>query len=224
MGRKYEEFVAKECRELTDGRYPFKRASSSDVPLDDFAHLFADGGTFDKFYRDNLSQLVDTSRPVWRWKEGAAQPSGVHGLLQQFQTVQRIREVFFRTGGKPEVHFNLTPDSLDASVARFSLEIDGQTLEYRHGPLQTRSFAWPGASAGRAAVQFDAGGPPSVTSFQGPWALFRALDQAKVQPQSETRFLVTFAQGGHTARVVLDASSVRNPFAASDLQSFRCGT
>jgi type VI secretion system protein ImpL len=224
LGRKYDQFVAKECRELIEGRYPFNRASGNDVPLDDFGHLFGDGGTFDKFFHDNLLQLVDTSRAAWRWKEGAAPPTGAHGLLQQFQTVQHIREVFFKSGAKPEVRFNMTPDSLDANVSRFSLEVDGQTLEYRHGPLQSRSFTWPGAAAGRAAVDFDVGNSPNVVAFQGPWAWFRALDQAKIQPQSETRFLATFSQAGHTARVLIEATSVRNPFSQNELQSFRCGT
>lgn len=224
LGRKYDEFVAKECRELIEGRYPFNRASTNDVPLDDFGHLFAEGGTFDKFFRDNLMPLVDTSRSAWRWKDGAAQPTGARGLLQQFQTVQRIREIYFKTGPKPEVRFNMTPDSLDANVSRFSLEVDGQILEYRHGPLQSRSFTWPGAAAGHAAVDFEAGNSPNVVAFQGPWAWFRALDQAKVQPQSETRFAATFTQAGHTARVLIEATSVRNPFSQNELQSFRCGT
>ncbi len=209
---------------MIEGRYPFNRISGIDVPLDDFSHLFAEGGTFDKFYRENLAQLVDTSRSPWQWKEGAAQPSGVHGLLQQFQTVQSIREVFFKAGAKPEIRFNLTPDLLDAAVSRFSLDVDGQTLEYRHGPLQSLTYTWPGSGAGHATLSFDAGGTPAIASFQGPWAWFRALEQAKIQPQSDTRFLVTFTQGGHSARLVLEATSVRNPFARNPLQSFHCST
>jgi type VI secretion system protein ImpL len=145
-------------------------------------------------------------------------------MLQQFQLAQRIREVFFKTGNKPEIHFNITPDSLDAAVSRFSLDVDGQSLEYRHGPLQTRTFTWPGGAAGHAAVAFDAGGAPELASFQGPWAWFRALDQAKIQPQSQTRFLVTFTQANHSARVMIEATSVRNPFVRNELQSFRCST
>jgi type VI secretion system protein ImpL len=224
LGRKYDEFVAKECRELIEGRYPFNRTSSVDVPLDDFAHLFAEGGTFDKFFRENLAQLVDTSHSPWQWKAGSAQPSGARGLLQQFQSVQSIRELYFRTGSKPEVRFNMTPDSLDAAVLRFSVDVDNQLLEYRHGPLQSLTFTWPGTGAGHTAVAFDAGGPPSITNYTGPWAWFRALDQAKIQAQSDTRFVVTFSQGGHSAKVVIDATSVRNPFGRNELQSFRCSS
>ena len=222
LGRKYDEFVAKECRELIEGRYPFNRSSTTDVPLDDFSHLFADGGTFDKFFKDNLASLVDTSRSPWRWKEGAAQVAGARGLLGQFQTVQVIREIYFKAGPKPEIRFNVTPDLLDAAVSRFSLDVDGQVLEYRHGPLQSLTFAWPGSGAGHATVTFDAGGAPAIAAFQGPWAWFRALDQAKIEPRSDTRFLVTFTQGGHASRLVLEATSVRNPFARNELQSFRC--
>src|SRR5262249_31007955 len=152
------------------------------------------GGTFDKFFRENLAQLIDTSRTPWSWKEGAAQPAGARGLLPQFQSVQAIREIFFKAGPKPETRFNLTPDNLDASVARFSLEIDGQVLEYRHGPVQSVTFGWPGNGAGHAAVTFEGGGTPSIVAFQGPWAFFRALDQASIEPRSDTKFAVTFSQ------------------------------
>jgi type VI secretion system protein ImpL len=222
LGRKYEEFVARECRGLIEGRYPFNRAGATDVPLDDFGHLFADGGTFDKFFRENLAPLVDTSTTPWRFREGAAQPSGARGLLPQFQAAREIREIFLKNGSKPEVRFNLTPDLLDAAVSRFSLEIDGQSLEYRHGQVQSQSFVWPGNGAGRAAITFDVAGQPAIAAFQGPWAMFRALDQAKTQPQSDTRFSVTFNQAGHSARVLLEATSIRNPFARNVLQSFRC--
>jgi type VI secretion system protein ImpL len=224
LGRKYDEFVAKECHALIDGRYPFTRASPTDLPMDDFAHLFADGGTFDKFFRENLAQLVDTSRSPWRWKEGAAQVAGARGLLGQFQAVQAIREIYFKAGAKPEIRFNITPDLLDAAVSRFSLDVDGQNLEYRHGPLQSSTFSWPGSGAGHATVTFDSGPTPSITAFQGPWAWFRVLDQTKILAQSETRFLVTFSQGGHSARLVIEATSVRNPFARNEVQSFRCSS
>ena len=43
------------------GRYPFAPGSTNDIPLDDFAKLFAAGGLLDKFFNDNLQTFVDTS-------------------------------------------------------------------------------------------------------------------------------------------------------------------
>jgi type VI secretion system protein ImpL len=57
---------------------------------------------------------------------------------------------------------------------------------------------------------------------QGPWAWFRALEQAQVRRDSDTRVFVTFSAGSHTMRVVLDAASVRNPFVRDELAGFRC--
>jgi type VI secretion system protein ImpL len=224
LGRKYDEFVAKECRELIEGRYPFSRGSTIDVRVDDFAHVFGDGGTFDKFYRENLAPLVDTSRSVWRWKEGAAEPTGAHGMLQQFQEVERIREVYFSSGAKPQVRFTMTPDALDKTATRVTVEVDGQVLDYQNGRLQGKEYAWPGNAVGSSSVTFESADHTVPLAFQGPWAWFRLLDTAKIQVQSDTRFLVTFTQGSHWARFVIDASSVRNPFANGSLQTFRCGT
>jgi len=38
------------------------------------------------------------------------------------------------------------------------------------------------------------------------------------------RYLVTLSAGGHLARLTLEATSVRNPFARNnELRAFRCG-
>lgn len=224
LSRRYAAGVARECRELVEGRYPFSRSSPNDVPLADFGRVFGFGGVFDTFFKDNLAALVDVSRTPWRWRDGAAQIGGSDALLRQFQQAQRIRDVYFKAGSQlPEARFTLTPDSLDAAATRFTLELDGQTLDYRHGPQQSRPMSWPGGSAGQAAFAFEerAGGGPSAVK-QGPWAWFRALDQAQVRRDSDTRVFVTFGAGTHSMRVVLEAASIRNPFVRDELAGFRC--
>jgi type VI secretion system protein ImpL len=225
LSRRYDEQVARECRELIEGRYPFARASANDVPLADFGRVFGYGGVFDTFFRDNLAPLVDVSRTPWRWREGAASVGGSAALLKQFQQAQRIRDVYFKAGAQvPEARFNLTPDALDAGATRFTLDLDGQSFEYRHGPQQSKAMVWPGGGVGQAAIAFeDRSGPSANVVKQGPWAWFRALDLAQVKRDSDTHLAVTFASGAHSMRVVLDAASIRNPFARDELAGFRCG-
>jgi len=225
LARRYQTEVASECRQLIGGRYPFAKGSAVDVALADFGRLFGSGGVFDTFFRERLAPLVDTSTKPWRWKEGAAAVGRSPSLLARFQSVERIRQIYFRPGGQlPELRFNLQPEYLDASVRRLSLEIDGQTLDYRHGPPRTQAIAWPGPTPGQAALIFeeDTGGGPN-RAYQGPWAAFRLFDDASVQPQSEVRYLVTLRAGDRTARVMLEATSVRNPFASDELRNFSCG-
>jgi type VI secretion system protein ImpL len=218
---RYQQQVVKTCIEVTRGRYPFTAGSAIDVPLADFGHLFGYNGVFETFFKENLAPLVDTARSPWRWRPGA---SGSSGMLRQFEAAQRIREMYFRPGGQlPEVQFNLFPSFLDAGATRFVLEVDGQTFEYRHGPERSWTAKWPGPSPGVAAISFDdrAGGRPNLP-FAGPWAFFKLLDASAVQAESDVRYRTSFRAGGNEARVIVEATSIRNPFAKSELRQFRC--
>jgi type VI secretion system protein ImpL len=118
----------------------------------------------------------------------------------------------------------VAPESLDTATSRLALDIDGQTIEYRHGAPRAQNIVWPGPSPGQASVLFEeSGGSGPNRSYQGPWALFRMLDEASIQPQSDVRYLVTLAAGGRSAGVMLEATSVRNPFAHNELRGFHCG-
>ena len=116
----------------------------------------------------------------------------------------------------------MAPESLDAGAARFALNLQGQTLEYRHGPLQSQPFTWPGSTTD-ASFRFEAvTGSASSPGLQGPWAWFRLLDGAQVERVADTRYRITFAAGGHSMRVILDAASSRNPFGQGLFTGFRC--
>lgn len=225
LGGKYRAEVVSACRELLGRRYPFNRASGEDVALGDFGTLFERGGIYDAFFQENLAPLVDTSRSPWRWRDQARAVGAGAVDLGQFQLVDRIRQEFFPAGsGGPTFAFTLTPDYLDAQSLRFTLEVDGQQLDYRHGPPRSIAMSWPASAAGQATVVFEAadGGRPNV-SHRGPWAWFRLLDAAQVRPLSPTRFELTFKAGGREARVILDAASARNPLVNREYQRFSCG-
>jgi len=226
LDNRYQVQVVKECSAIVSGRYPFSAKGASDVPLADFGRLFATGGVFDTFFKENLAALVDTSRSPWRWREDASGAIGAsQSMLRQFETAQRIRDMYFKSGSStPEVRFNITPTFLDANASRFTLQIDGQSFDYRHGPERTWPAVWPGPSPGAAAVLFEnrGGGRPNQ-AFEGPWAWFRLLDTAALQPQGDVRYIATWRVDANEARVTVEAASIRNPFMKSDLRQFRCG-
>ena len=223
LTHRYQDQVSNECQKLVAGRYPFGRDGASDVPLDDFAQVFGPSGVFEKFFHENLEPLVDTSTSPWRWRPGAAPIGGSTALLRQFERVRAIREAYFKDSAtSPQARFSLTPESLDAASVRFTLALQGQTLEYRHGPLQSQPFNWPGTTTD-ATYRFEApGASVAGPTLQSPWAWFRLLDASKVEKVSDTRYRLTFGAGGHSMTLWLDASSSRNPFGANLLAAFRC--
>jgi type VI secretion system protein ImpL len=228
LARRYQDAVSSECQKLAAGRYPLSRDSSSDIPLEDFAQIFGPNGVFEKFFHENLEPLVDTSASPWRWRQGAGPIGGSNALLRQFELVRNIRDAYFKDGAAaPQARFSLLPESLDAGTTRFTLTVQGQTLEYRHGPLQSQQFTWPGTTTD-ASFNFEAvgsssaGNSPGHPGLQGPWAWFRLLDGAQVERVSDTRYRITFTAGSHSMRLVLDAASSRNPFGQNPLAGFRC--
>jgi type VI secretion system protein ImpL len=59
--------------------------------------------------------------------------------------------------------------------------------------------------------------------FEGPWALFRMLDDQKFESTGQAdKFLVTFLIDGRKAQFEVFSSSVQNPFTLSELRQFQC--
>jgi type VI secretion system protein ImpL len=225
LEQRYRNEVVKACDQIATGRYPFSAYSAIDVPLADFGRLFGVGGIFDGFYKENLSALVDNTRSPWVWKAGGAGPAGAStAMLRQFEMAQQIREAYFGPSGQlPEQQFTVTPGDLDAAATRFTLELDGQTLDYRHGPVRSTPMRWPGPAPGAAAASFEdrSGSRPNMT-FQGPWSWFRLLDAATIKAETDVRYEVALQSGGHQGTVIVEATSIRNPYQKSVVHQFRC--
>jgi len=208
-------------------RYPLFNHSSNDATMDDFCRFFSANGIIHKFFQDHLKPFVDTSKSQWRQvtmdsHSVVLAPS----TLRQFQRAEKIRKMFFSSGGStPSVKFGIKPVDLDERIDTFRLNIEGQTAEYRHGPTITQRFQWPSpqeTSGVRLTLRTLKGREMNI-SWEGPWALFRMLDDAVVENAGTAeRFIVTFHVEGFSAKFELMAYSVYNPFGRESLQRFRC--
>ena len=215
--------VQSQCVSALGNRYPLVRGSSVDVNIDDFTLMFGAGGLLDSYFNENLISLVDTSRRPWRWA-GQTQVNISESVLVQFQRARMIRDSLFAAGGGPSASFEITPVRLDPNATRVFLEIDGQPLEYSHGPPTPTAMKWPGPgpSVSRITLAPQSTGLNTM-SVTGPWSFFRLLDQGRIQPSNLTdRFSVSFNVGGREASFDLRANSVFNPFTLTALKEFRC--
>ncbi len=102
------------CQQITANRYPFAK-SDRDVPLADFAKLFAPNGIVDKFYSANLDPLVNRSGKRWVWQPNSNLARKLSDTtLRQFQQAAEIRDAFFPTGGTtPNLGFEVKPLTLE---------------------------------------------------------------------------------------------------------------
>jgi type VI secretion system protein ImpL len=212
------------CSRAISNRYPFATGSRADVLPEDFGQLFGGGGMLDEFYQRRLAALVDTSGATWTYKplaDGSRPPAPP--ALADFQRAARIREVFFRGGGRtPGFRLDLRAVELDPALQELVLDVDGQTYRFAPGNTAPVTLSWPSPRvASQVRLSAASGGEPLL--FEGPWALFRLFDRFEVQPSGQPeRFGVLVNLGGKRARLEVTANSVFNPFRLREIQQFRC--
>ena len=215
------------CQQAVAGRYPFYQSSTSDIPIGDFAHLFAPNGLLDTFFTQQVQPFVDMSHANWQVQtvNGVAPPIS-QGALAVFQRAETIKQLFFASGATPSVQFSLTPITLDAGAAQAVLELGALNVPYAHGPPVPTMISWPGSDGmqtARLIITPTAGGTPAEIDESGPWALFHLFSQGEIsQAGSSGQYTLTFNVGGHMISYSINANSVLNPFAPGMLTDFQC--
>jgi type VI secretion system protein ImpL len=215
--------VLYECNHAIIGRYPFSTSSKREVSIQDFSQFFGYDGTLDKFFNENLKDYVDTNQNPWEFTEDIGLNNNI---LKVFQRGEVIRESFFESGMKKvQVSFALKPLYLDRNTSHFKLIINDQELNYRHDPIRSKQFVWPGSGNADTRVVFTPpnGGRSITKQYLGDWSLFKLLDYLASQ-RSETKKdgVLNIALNGSEAKVLLTPTSANNPFWKKDLVRFTC--
>ena len=211
------------CARTVAGRYPFAAGSKSDVLPDDFGQLFGVGGMLDDFYQRRLSGLVDIGAPIWVYKPLAdgLKPAGGAGLAD-FQRAARIKDAFFRSGGKtPGFKIDVRVLDMADGLKEITLDMDGAPLKFTAGNTAAQTVSWPSTKVAAVIKLSAAGG--AVQTFEGPWALFRLFDRFEVQPSAQPeRFTVLLNLDGKKAKLEVISGSAINPLRMREVPGFRC--
>ena len=236
------------CNEIVTNRYPFTKASARDVPLADFARLFAPGQIMDKFYKERLEPFVDTSKPQWSWRVDSRVARALSPTtLREFQRASEIKEAFFPTGGNlPSFQMVVTPTALSADASTAKLEINGFTVTSQQGVNTPAPVMWPGGGVGKTAVTLTLGGGSSnsggmfsggffssgsqgggaqgeakLFEKDGTWSFFRLLDAGSVLKQGDNVGF-TLSAGGRQVGYSFGVGSLKNPLILPALREIRC--
>ncbi len=209
------------------GPLPFVSTSKRDVLPEDFGQMFGPGGLMDDFFQKRLAALVDTSTRPWRYKPVAERGAITTQALAQFERAARIKDIFFRGGGRgPSMRLDFKPVEMDAGITQFILDVDGQLVKYAHGPVVPMAVQWPGPKgSNQVRIQVS---PPSTTgssgaAVDGPWALFRALDDGQLEAgDAPEKFFITFQIGARKTRFEVTTNSVQHPIRLRELREFSC--
>jgi type VI secretion system protein ImpL len=212
------------CQQVVANRYPFAK-SDRDVPMADFARMFAPSGVIDKFFSTNLAPLANTSGKTWTWRPNANLSRKLSDTtLRQFQQAAEIRDAFFPTGGnQPTINLEVTPATLSGEATSATLQINGASVASQQGANTPATVQWPGAGAGAASIALLPELPDHISKLEklGAWALFRLLDAGSVL-QRGNAVSASFVVGGREVSYQFTAASLTNPLSMPSLRQFKC--
>ncbi len=220
--------VTRVCEQIINNGYPFSANASRDVPIAEFARLFAAGGVMESFFEQHLAAHADVTTDPWSWRTES--PLGDRlslATLRQFQHADNIRTAFF-PGDSSMPHFDITVSqtAMHADVQAAMLEINGQVITTRQAGNVPQTVGWPGAGGGgSASIQLSPevrDGPSSISArVPGPWALMRLINEGRPRP-SGTTVSVRYNIGGRYIAYDIRSQSTLNPFFLRSLWDFRC--
>jgi type VI secretion system protein ImpL len=204
--------------------YPFNQGAGRDAALQDFERFFAPDGVLDRFYADNLKLfLEDHPEHI----AGTQRASLVRkDVVRSLEKAEEIRRAFFTRSGSLDVEFSLEPLHLSSNKRRSVMNVDGQLVEFSHGPRQSIPLVWPNTlrdsvESRITLVPIEVNRSPRSMSENGPWALFRLLDDADITGVSSSSVDVRFAVDDGEMRYRLHAGSNTNPFTQALLAGYQ---
>nr|WP_115732021.1 type VI secretion system membrane subunit TssM [Aminobacter aminovorans] len=226
LNQSLQETVTGLCEEIIANRYPFGSGASQDVPIGDFARLFAPSGVIDRFFAQNLASFADMSGQEWQWKQESRLGRGLsRSTLKQFQLAAEIRDAFFPLGGStPAVNITFTPFSLHGDADMALLDVNGQVVQSYQNGSSPGIVTWPGnASAASANLSLtpELPGRESAISFEGPWSLKRLLD-AGTSTVNGDKLELRYVIGGRDVAYTVQINPPGNPFSLAAFSGFTC--
>ena len=138
------------CQQIIANRYPFAK-SDRDVPLADFAKLFAPGGVIEKFFAANLDPLVNRTGKTWVWKPNPnLRASSPKRPCASSSRPPRSATRFSRPAAtSPNMTFEVKPLTLSGDAQTATLAINGANVVAQQGA----PFAAGERRNGRAPAQ-----------------------------------------------------------------------
>ncbi|WP_375176271.1 type VI secretion system membrane subunit TssM [Marinobacter mobilis] len=204
--------------------YPFTPEAGRDAALQDFERFFGPDGVLNSFYNDNLKLfLEDHPEHVLMSRRASLVRRDVLAALER---AEQIRQAFFTRSGTLDVEFAMEPVNLSSNKRRSVVNIDGQLVEFSHGPRQSIPLVWPNTlrdsvESRITLVPTAFNRSPRSLSTTGPWALFRLLDRADITGVSASAVDVKFQLDDGEMRYRLHAASNTNPFTQQLLAGYR---
>ena len=217
----YTTTILPACQSVSDDRYPLTAGSKNDAPVVDLLRLFGLNGAMQTFVSQQLKPMLDTSGSTWKWRtDNLVSAHFDPTSAAQFQKAQAIGDLL--TSGLP---LKVEGLGFGGSVTAAELSVGGQTYRFDAGQSGQRILQWTASSLPEAhVILFNGTTKVRDFTFEGPWALFRLMDEAKKENAGPLAIKTTFGDGASYVTFRVTLQDPDNPFSRGGPWSFHCPT
>jgi len=172
-------------------RYPFNSRSRKQVSIADFERFFGPSGTLNTFYSNEMKMFIEENQQALNQIAGTKNGLMNNSVQKSISQAKMIQTAFFNKKGNLDVQFSLETLKMSPNKRRSVLNVDGQYIDYSHGPQRGVELVWPNTLRESAISKLtmmpsEANLAPRSVVYEGPWAFFRMLDAARITGSSST--------------------------------------
>lgn len=210
------------------GKYPFDTSSKIEAAAGEIGRVFGPTGAIATFSTESLGTLVTRRGDVivprlWANQGLRLRPAFVDGLPAWVAVLDGAAggsQAAAGAGPAPaagpvQSSFQLMPQGA-AGFVQYTLEIDGQQMNYRNGAANWQNFVWPNAN-GTPGVRISGvtadGRTVEVFSSPGSYGFERLVDAASVKKLADGVRELSWGTGAQTVSVQYRAVTVPGPAA-----------
>jgi len=216
--------VTRTCENIVSNRYPFARTTSRQVPLSEFAQLFAPDGILDRFFNTHLAVHADMGGRDWTWRADSPLADRLSlTTLRQFQRAAKIREAFFPgRSATVELEVTLNQTAAHDRIKQAILSVDDQQVITRAVGNTPQTIKWPGLGT-TTSLQIlpEMNNRESLIRYQGPWAFLQFIRDGNPRQVGDV-LQVGYVIGGRNISFDIRVNSLENPFNLAELSEFTC--
>lgn len=227
LNQKWEEMVLPFYRERLKDRYPLFKTAQAEIALEDMGQFFSQEGILTQFFKRYIQFFVDQRNFYWEWKKVDGKGLDIpQTTLEAFIRGNLIKKMFFAGQEKyPSFRFSMELTGLSGRAREGIFQFNDQYINYFGNANKVKNFVWPGQAPYLASIEMLGGQEGKLVHRvkKGPWALFRLLDEARLETLLDSRRLnVVFDVDHEIMRGLLVVDTEVNPLINGILNAFRC--
>lgn len=211
-----------ECKNSTQGLYPFSKQAANDISLSEFTQIFGNKSLY-----ITMQKLSPSIVGVLK-TESIAQLIESDDYYHKFSHIFKINDIqkiyFTKENDAPSFDFLIRVKYLDKTIDSLIIEYNGKQYKYSHGPIVDFNLIWPvknSNSETKLRLIKDNKEVGNI-STKGDWSIFKIIEKSK---NIDLKHSGLFAEYNiNEKKIVLEilSKSSNNPFDLSIFRNFRC--